>query len=182
MAEAAPGGCSTSVLSPRPALDNEPVRPDRGGRAFDFPGIGDRVETWRFKLLYDGECPFCRIEARWLGYLGRGGSLALEDIAAVDFDPARYNTTLPELMGSLHGVFPNGRKTTGMETFRQAYRAVGLGWLLAPTDWPGLRPVVDWLYRGFARYRVKLGRLFGRTCEGDRCARPEARPVANRDE
>jgi predicted DCC family thiol-disulfide oxidoreductase YuxK len=132
------------------------------------------VETWRFKVLYDGECPFCKLEARWLGHLGRRGGLVVEDIAAPDFDPTSYNTTLPALMGTLHGVFPDGRQTQGMETFRQAYRAVGLGWLLAPTGWPGLRPMVDLLYKAFARHRVKMGRLFGRQCEGDRCALPEA--------
>ena len=50
----------------------------------------------------------------------------------------------------------------GRAVVRQAYRAVGLGWILAPTGWPVLRPVFDWLYLGFARYRVRLGRAFGR--------------------
>ena len=59
-----------------------------------------------------------------------------------------------------------------METFRQAYRAAGLGWVLAPTGWPGLRRVCDALYVLFARYRVRLGRAFGRPCAGDRCAVP----------
>jgi len=142
---------------------------------------GLRVEAWRFKVLYDGECPFCRLEARWLGRLGRSGRLVLEDIALPDFDPALYGTTLPALMGTLHGVFPDGRQTKGMETFRQAYRAVGLGWIFAPTGWPVLRSLFDLLYKGFARYRVKLGTLFGRSCEGDRCALPEAGSGASRE-
>jgi predicted DCC family thiol-disulfide oxidoreductase YuxK len=136
------------------------------------------VDDWRFKVLYDGECPFCRLEARWLGHLGRSGRLLLEDIAEPNFDPTRYNVTLPDLMGSLHGIFPDGRKTKGMETFRQAYRAVGLGWLFAPTGWPVLHVLFDFLYTMFARYRVKMGRLFGRpSCEGDRCALAAARPI-----
>jgi predicted DCC family thiol-disulfide oxidoreductase YuxK len=128
------------------------------------------MANWRFKVLYDGECPICRVEARWLGYLNRSGYLALEDIAAPDFEPSRYGCTLDELMGSLHGMFPDGRMTRGLETFRQAYRAVGLGWLLAPTGWPLLQPVFDAIYRLFARHRVRLGRAFGRACEGDRCS------------
>ncbi|MFO0960334.1 MAG: DUF393 domain-containing protein [Isosphaeraceae bacterium] len=129
-----------------------------------------RTEAWTFRILYDGECPFCRIEARWLEGLGGPGRLSIEDIADPDFDPSRYGRTFEELMGSLHGIYPDGRLTIGMETFRQAYRAVGLGWLLAPTGWPILRPGFDALYTLFARYRVRMGRWFGRTCEGGRCS------------
>jgi predicted DCC family thiol-disulfide oxidoreductase YuxK len=135
-----------------------------------------KVAEWRFKVLYDGECPFCRLEARWLNYLSRrSGQLVLEDIAAAEFDPARYGCTLTDLMGSLHGVFPDGTITRGMETFRQAYRTIGLGWLLAPTAWPVLRPLFDWLYVLFARYRVRLGGLFGRACVNDRCSIPRGK-------
>jgi len=128
------------------------------------------MADWRFKVLFDGECPFCRIEARWLGYLNKSGRLAIDDIAAPDFDPGRYDSTLPDLMGTLHGVFPDGRKTRGVETFREAYRAEGLGWVLAPTGWPVLREIFDALYVLFARYRVRLGGAFGRPCAGDRCS------------
>jgi predicted DCC family thiol-disulfide oxidoreductase YuxK len=127
----------------------------------------------RFTMLYDGECPFCRLEARWLGSLNRSGRLTLEDIAAPGFDPAKYGKTLPELMGHIHGVYPDGRLTTGLQVFREAYRAVGWGWLFAPTGWPLLRPAFDALYLLFARYRVRMGRLFGRGC-GDRCAVPQS--------
>ena len=136
------------------------------------------MSDWRFKVLFDGECPFCRLEARWLGYLNRSGRLALEDISSPDFDPGSYGSTLLELMGSLHGVFPDGQKTLGMETFRQAYRAIGLGWFFAPTGWPLLRPMFDFLYTLFAHYRVRLGRLFGRSCAGDRCSLPAGRESA----
>jgi len=37
------------------------------------------------------------------------------------------------MQGIIHGVFPDGRMVRKVEVFRQAYRAVGLGWLLAPT-------------------------------------------------
>ena len=128
------------------------------------------TSTPRFTMLYDGECPFCRIEARWFAFLNRSGGLVLEDIAAPGFDPVRFGNTLPELMGTLHGYFPDGRKTTGMATFREAYRAVGWGWVFAPTGWPVLRPAFDAAYRLFARHRVRVGRLFSRGCAGDRCS------------
>jgi predicted DCC family thiol-disulfide oxidoreductase YuxK len=102
--------------------------------------------------------------------------LRIEDISVASFDPSLYGRSLSELMGTLHGVFPDGSQTRGVETFREAYRAVGLGWILAPTGWPILRPLCNGLYFLFARYRVHLGNLFGRQCEGDRCALPQQPP------
>ncbi len=73
-------------------------------------------------------------------------------------------------MGVMHGVFPDGRVVRRVAAFREAYRAVGLGWLLAPTGWPGLRWIADRAYGLFARNRIRIGRLFGRECPDDACA------------
>ncbi|MHC4398906.1 MAG: DCC1-like thiol-disulfide oxidoreductase family protein [Planctomycetota bacterium] len=47
----------------------------------------------RFRMFYDSECPICRREAAWLKRRDRFGSLELEDIAALGFDPGRYGLT-----------------------------------------------------------------------------------------
>jgi predicted DCC family thiol-disulfide oxidoreductase YuxK len=133
------------------------------------------MTEWRFKLLYDGECPFCRREVRWLRRLDRHGHLAFEDISSPEVDPERYSVSREELLGVIHGVFPDGRIVRKVEVFRQAYRAVGLGWLLAPTGWPVLRLAFDGLYSLFARYRIPLGRLFGRSCASGTCEISRAR-------
>jgi hypothetical protein len=39
---------------------------------------------------YDGDCPFCRREVRWLKRLNRQGYLAFEDISSPDFNPENY--------------------------------------------------------------------------------------------
>ncbi len=130
---------------------------------------------WRFKLLYDGGCPLCRREARFLQRRNRHGRLVFEDIAAPEFDPTIYGVSREQLMGVIHGVFPDGRMVTRLEVFRQAYRAVGLGWLLAPTAWPGLRWLGDLGYNWFARHRVGIGRIFGRNCAAQACVNPVAK-------
>jgi predicted DCC family thiol-disulfide oxidoreductase YuxK len=129
------------------------------------------MSAWEVKLLYDGECPLCVREVRMLDKLNRKGRLALEDIAAPGFDASRYGRSFEELMGSIHGVLPDGRLVTGMEVFRRAYAAVGLGALIAPTGWPLLRPLFDRLYILFARNRL---RITGRShvCANGRCAVP----------
>ena len=127
---------------------------------------------WQFKLLYDGECPLCMREVSLLRRLDRGrGRLALEDIAGEGFDATRYGLDQALVMARIHGVLPDGRVVEGMEVFRRAYRAVGLGWLLAPSAWPGLRRLFDAAYRFFARNRLRwTGR--GDVCEAGRCEVP----------
>lgn len=120
----------------------------------------------RFTILIDGGCPLCRHEAGLMRRLDRGrGRLAIVDIAAPAFDASRYGTTFDALMGEIHGVLPDGSLVTGVEVFRRAYGAVGWGWLLAPTGWPGLRWAFDRAYAWFARNRLKLT---GRVCDA-RC-------------
>ena len=123
----------------------------------------------RFRLLYDGECPFCSREVSWLKRRDRAGNLELEDIAALDFDPAMYGLTREEVTRVLHGVRPDGKVLKGMDAVREAYRTVGLGWVLAATSLPGLRSLTDLFYGCFARNRGVLGRLLHSGCSGDRC-------------
>ncbi len=130
---------------------------------------------WQFKLLYDGQCPMCRREAMWLQSRSRDGRLVFEDISAPDFDAARIGKTQDELMGVMHGVFPDGSIVTKVAAFREAYRLVGLGWLLAPTTWPGLRQLSNWGYERFARNRIAIGKFFGAPdCPAGRC---DVKPV-----
>ncbi len=124
---------------------------------------------WEIKLLYDGECPVCKREVAFLRWLDGGRDrLLFEDITSPDFDPARYRLTVDQVMGQIHGVLPNGRVIRGMAVFRRAYDAVGMGWLLAPTNWPILRRFFDAGYQWFARNRLRLtGR--GGKCDTGRC-------------
>jgi predicted DCC family thiol-disulfide oxidoreductase YuxK len=121
-------------------------------------------------FLHDGDCPLCAREVEMLRRLDKGrGRLAFDDIAAPGFDASRYDTTQHALMARIHGVLPDGSLIEGVEVFRRAYAAVGLGWLIAPTRWPLLRPLADAAYRWFARNRL---RLTGRNerCTTERCA------------
>ncbi|MCK9608584.1 MAG: DUF393 domain-containing protein [Methylomonas sp.] len=123
-----------------------------------------------FTLLYDGNCPICRKEVAWLRWKNTRHKLCFQDIHAADFDAARFDKTLTELMAEIHGIYPDGRLIQGMPVFRACYQAVGLGWLFAPTGWPLLRQSFDWLYALFARHRIRLGGRFGgNTCKAGVC-------------
>ncbi len=123
------------------------------------------------RLFYDGACPLCTREIAGLTRLDRGrGRLEFVDIAAPEFNAAAFGADPVQLMAKIHGQLADGTWVEGMEVFRHAYRAVGLGWLLAPTGWPGLRRVFDAAYRWFARNRL---RLTGRSaCGSGACGMP----------
>lgn len=108
-------------------------------------------------LLVDGACGVCRREADFLLRLDRGrGRIIVKDLVDPGTDPECFGCSLEQAMREIHGVLPDGRVVTGMEVFRRAYAAVGLGWLLAPTAWPGLRALFDRLYSLVARHRMRL--------------------------
>lgn len=128
-----------------------------------------------FTLLYDGECPLCSREIRLLRRRDRRGRLDFVDIAAADFDAARYGTTRDALMARIHGVLPDGSLVRDVEVFRRAYAAVGLGWLVAPTRWPLLRSLFERAYRVFARNRLRWTGRAGAECAGAHCDVSRAR-------
>lgn len=117
---------------------------------------------WQIRVLFDGDCPLCSREIRFLKRLDRGrGRIDFEDIADPCFDSGIYGLDTGDVIARIHGVLPDGTVVHGMEVFRRAYAAVGIGWLMAPTGWPGLRRLADLAYRIFARNRL---RWTGRSC------------------
>jgi predicted DCC family thiol-disulfide oxidoreductase YuxK len=127
------------------------------------------ASAWEIRVLFDGACPLCSREIRLLEKLDRGrGRIQLEDISAADFDPTVYGLDARTVMDRIHGVLPDGTIVEGLAVFRRAYEAVGIGWLMAPTRWPGLRRLADRAYGAFARNRLRLtGRAS--TCKAGRC-------------
>ena len=135
-------------------------------------GVGPA--SWEVKILFDGDCPLCAREIRALRRLDRKGRLAFEDIAAPDFDARRYGLDQATVMARIHGVLADGTVVEGLELFRRAYGAVGLGWLLAPSRWPILSRLFEAAYDWFARNRLRLTGRAGEDCADGRCALPPA--------
>lgn len=122
----------------------------------------------RYRLYYDGACPLCRKEVNWLKKrcAHKGYTLAFADISDLSFNPEPTGRSLDTLMKALHLQGPNGEWWVAMDATRIIYREIGLGWLMAPTGWPVLKPLFDGLYAGFAKVRPRLQR---QPC--DRCIR-----------
>ena len=121
------------------------------------------------KLLFDGQCSLCRQGVLRLKRRDTQGIIVAEDISDPKFDPGRYALTRQDVLAVMHVVLPDGRVLRAMDAMRAVYAAVGLGWLVAPTGWPGIRWLFDRLYAFFARHRLTFSRLFGRRCESGGC-------------
>jgi predicted DCC family thiol-disulfide oxidoreductase YuxK len=110
-------------------------------------------------LLYDGACPVCNLEMDKLKARNTQGLLRFVDISLPGFDPSPYGATLADMNALIHAQRADGSLVIGVEVFRLAYGAVGLGRWTAPTGWPVLKAVVDIAYAVFARNRMLASRI-----------------------
>lgn len=116
----------------------------------------------RLTLLYDGGCPLCLREVRFLQTRdqrrhGEERRLAFVDIDAPDYDPDRHGgINYRQAMGRIHGLEADGTVLRDVAVFRRAYSLVGLGWLYAPTSWPLFDGLVNALYGLWAGRRLAL--------------------------
>lgn len=112
------------------------------------------------RILYDGECPICCRKTAFLKKRDHKRKLRFSNIREADFQPLETGVSMKKLEKQIHAVLPDGTVISRMDVIRAAYREIGLGWIVAPTDWPALRPLFDWLYGLVAKYRLPISRLF----------------------
>ncbi|MDA0806942.1 MAG: DUF393 domain-containing protein [Planctomycetota bacterium] len=121
-------------------------------------------DEYTIEMFYDGDCPLCIRETRFLRKLDRRQRIRFTNIADADFNPATIGKTHADLMAEIHGRLSDGSWVTGVEVFRRLYASVGLGPLVLLTRLPVIKQLMDAGYRLFARNRLKLtGRCDG-TC------------------
>ena len=115
-------------------------------------------------LLFDGGCPLCVREVRFLEQRDRARNpadprLAFVDIDANDYNPAAHGgIDYRAAMGRIHAIDADGTVLRDVAVFRRAYELIGLGWLYAPTRWPLIAPLADLAYGVWARWRLVLTR------------------------
>ena len=110
-------------------------------------------------VLFDGGCPLCVREVTFLRGRDRRGALDFVDVDALDYDPESHQgISYEKAMGRIHAITASGDVVRDVAVFREAYRLIGLGWLYAPTRWPVISVVVDWMYSIWAARRLQLTR------------------------
>ena len=118
------------------------------------------------EVFYDGGCPVCSREVRFLQRRDRRGVIRFTDIDAAGFEAPAGGPGFDALMARIHGRLSDGTWIEGVEVFRQLYTVIWLGPLVALSRLPGITQLLDWSYGVFARNRR---RVFGR-CTAETCA------------
>lgn len=119
------------------------------------------MTTPALTLLYDGGCPLCLREVRFLRTRDSQSQprLAFVDIQAPDYRAEDHaGISYRQAMGRIHAITAEGEVLRDVAVFRRAYQLIGLGWLYAPTSWPLLAPLADRAYGIWARWRLPLTR------------------------
>ena len=123
------------------------------------------MPTPALEVFFDGACPFCAREIRFLRRLDRRGQILFTDLSASGFSPERAGIPWDALMARIHARLADGTMVEGVEVFRRLYVLLGFGPLVAMTRLPGLSHLLDAGYAWFARNRMRLA---GRCVDG-RC-------------
>ena len=181
----AAGGCPDRIE----AAGREHERPRARGRPFRTQArmlagapitSGPPLFAHDLNLIYDSKCAVCQWEVDFLRARDAQGRLTYTDLESEEFEEgAARNGRLDyaTALSSFQAVRPNGELLRGIECFRAAYAAVGLGWVWAMYDNPVVAACLDAGYALFARYRTDITR--GSTLEAlvaARSARQTARP------
>jgi predicted DCC family thiol-disulfide oxidoreductase YuxK len=116
------------------------------------------LTDWQIEVFYDGACPLCVREIRFLRRLDRRGRIRYTDISSEEFQAEDYGRTLGSFMSEIHGRLPDGTWVYGVEVFRRLYAAVGLSPLIWVTRLPVVSGLLDSAYRVFARNRLRWTR------------------------
>lgn len=126
------------------------------------------VMNHEIEVFFDGDCPLCIREINMLRWLDKKNKILFTDIADPKFDAEPTGVSWQTLMDKIHGRLPDGTLIEGVEVFRRLYSAVGFGWIVAVTRWPGISHVLNWSYKVFAKNRLKwTGRCTPESCKID---------------
>ncbi len=112
----------------------------------------------KFKLtfLYDGGCPLCLRETHFLKKKDTKKFINFVDISKNYFPENFKNISYKQAMDNLHGILGSGEIIVGVDVLSYSYELVGLGWIYFPTKLPILSNLIRFLYKYWAKYRLKL--------------------------
>ena len=111
----------------------------------------------KFIFLYDGGCPLCLRETRFLKKKDSSNKINFIDINNDSYNPSLYkDISYVEAMSNLHGILENGNIIKGLDVLAYSYELIGLGWVYYPLKIEFLGPFLRFFYKYWAKYRLKI--------------------------
>ena len=111
----------------------------------------------KFIFLFDGGCPLCLRETRFLKKKDSSNKINFIDINNDSYNPSLYkDISYLEAMSNLHGILENGDIIKGLDVLAYSYELIGLGWVYYPLKIDFLAPLLRLFYQYWAKYRLKI--------------------------
>ena len=112
--------------------------------------------NFKLTFLYDGGCPLCLRETNFLKKKDTKKFINFVDISNNYFPENFKNISYKQAMDNLHGILGSGEIIVGVDVLAYSYELVGLGWIYFPTKLPIFSNFIRFLYKYWAKYRLKL--------------------------
>ena len=77
-------------------------------------------------IYYDGYCPLCQAEIRFLQSRNSANLLRFVDLREPHFNESAQHVSCKQALATIHGRLGDGEFLTGVRVFAEAYRRVGL--------------------------------------------------------
>ena len=111
----------------------------------------------KFIFLFDGGCPLCLRETRFLKKKDFSNKINFIDINKDSYNPSLYqDISYAEAMSNLHGILENGEIIKGLDVLAYSYKLIGLGWVYYPLKIEFLAPLLRLFYQYWVKYRLKI--------------------------
>ena len=111
----------------------------------------------KLTFLFDGGCPLCLRETKFLKGRDMLNQIKFVDINDKNYNPIFFNDiSYSEAMSNLHGILSNGEIIKGLDVLAYSYELIGLGWIYYPLKIKFLSPVLKFIYRYWAKYRLQI--------------------------
>ena len=111
----------------------------------------------KFTFLFDGGCPLCLRETRFLRKKDISNKINFVDINSDNYNPLSYqDISYTEAMSTLHGILENGDIIKGLDVLAYSYELIGLAWVYYPLKIGFISPILRLFYQYWAKYRLKI--------------------------
>ena len=113
--------------------------------------------NYKLTFLYDGECPLCLRETRFLKNKNKNKNISFVNINDKEFDSNLFSgISYKDAMENLHGILDNGEIIKGLDVLSYAYNLIGLGWIYYPLKLPYISNFFRLIYKYWAKYRLSI--------------------------